>query len=46
VPVLSPVLSPDGWLRWLGILFGLWVYSFPSGVVGRLRAPRARGAGR
>nr|HET7858088.1 branched-chain amino acid ABC transporter permease [Caldimonas sp.] len=46
VPVLSQVLSPDRWLLWLGILFVLSVYYFPSGVVGRLRAPRARGAGR
>jgi branched-chain amino acid transport system permease protein len=38
VPVLGAVVSPDRWLLWLGILFVLSVYHFPSGVVGRLRA--------
>ena len=46
VPVLSQLISPDRWLLWLGILFVLSVYHFPSGVVGRLRAatttPRRR----
>ena len=37
VPVLSQLISPDRWLLWLGILFVLSVYHFPSGVVGRLR---------
>ena len=37
VPVLSHVVSPDRWLLWLGILFVLSVYHFPTGVVGRLR---------
>jgi branched-chain amino acid transport system permease protein len=41
VPVLSQLISPDRWLLWLGILFVLSVYHFPSGVVGRLRAVRA-----
>jgi branched-chain amino acid transport system permease protein len=40
VPVLAQVVSPDRWLLWLGILFVLSVYYFPSGVVGRLRAMR------
>jgi branched-chain amino acid transport system permease protein len=40
VPVLSQLISPDRWLLWLGILFVLSVYHFPSGVVGRLRALR------
>jgi branched-chain amino acid transport system permease protein len=40
VPVLSQLISPDRWLLWLGILFVLSVYHFPSGVVGRLRAIR------
>ena len=44
VPVLSQLISPDRWLLWLGILFVLSVYHFPTGVVGRLRAMRARGA--
>jgi branched-chain amino acid transport system permease protein len=42
VPWLSALLSPDRWLLWLGLLFVLSVYYFPSGVVGRLRAMRAR----
>jgi branched-chain amino acid transport system permease protein len=42
VPVLSQIVSPDRWLLWLGILFVLSVYYFPSGVVGRLRAMRHR----
>jgi branched-chain amino acid transport system permease protein len=37
VPVLSAIVSPDRWLLWLGVLFVLSVYHFPSGVVGRLR---------
>jgi branched-chain amino acid transport system permease protein len=40
VPVLADLISPDRWLLWLGILFVLSVYHFPSGVVGRLRAAR------
>ncbi len=40
VPVLAQLISPDRWLLWLGILFVLSVYHFPSGVVGRLRAMR------
>jgi branched-chain amino acid transport system permease protein len=48
LPVLSALLSPDRWLLWLGVLFVLSVYYFPTGVVGRLRiraerpAPAAR----
>ncbi len=41
VPVLAQIVSPDRWLLWLGILFVLSVYYFPSGVVGRLRGGRA-----
>jgi branched-chain amino acid transport system permease protein len=40
VPVLPQFVSPDRWLLWLGVLFILSVYHFPSGVVGRLRAVR------
>ncbi|MDB5750817.1 MAG: putative type branched chain amino acid transport system, permease component [Ramlibacter sp.] len=40
VPWLAALLSPDRWLLWLGVLFVLSVYYFPSGVVGRLRALR------
>src|SRR6187431_410995 len=32
VPVLAQIVSPDRWLLWLGILFVLSVYYFPSGV--------------
>ncbi len=38
VPVASAVFTPDRWLLWLGLLFVLSVYHFPTGVVGRLRA--------
>jgi branched-chain amino acid transport system permease protein len=38
VPVLQAVIAPDRWLLWLGVLFVLSVYHFPTGVVGRLRA--------
>jgi len=41
LPWLSALLSPDRWLLWLGLLFVLSVYYFPTGVVGRLRAMRA-----
>jgi len=37
VPLLSQLVSPDRWLLWLGVLFVLSVYHFPTGVVGRLR---------
>jgi branched-chain amino acid transport system permease protein len=40
VPLLAALLSPDRWLLWLGLLFVLSVYYFPTGVVGRLRAAR------
>jgi branched-chain amino acid transport system permease protein len=38
VPVLAQLISPDRWLLWMGVLFVLSVYHFPSGIVGRLRA--------
>ncbi|MQQ08601.1 branched-chain amino acid ABC transporter permease [Epibacterium sp. SM1979] len=37
IPILPQFLSADRWLLWLGVLFVLSVYFFPSGVVGRLR---------
>jgi branched-chain amino acid transport system permease protein len=37
IPVVSELVSPDRWLLWLGVLFVLCVYHFPSGIVGRLR---------
>jgi len=38
VPVLQAVVAPDRWLLWMGLLFVLSVYHFPTGIVGRLRA--------
>lgn len=38
IPVLSQLVAPDRWLLWLGVLFVLSVYHFPTGIVGRLRA--------
>ena len=38
VPVLGALLTPDRWLLWLGVLFVLSVYHFPTGIVGRLRS--------
>jgi branched-chain amino acid transport system permease protein len=38
VPLLPDLVHPDRWLLWLGILFILSVYRFPSGIVGKLRA--------
>ena len=43
LPWLAALLSPDRWLLWLGVLFVLSVYYFPTGVVGRLRAVRSQG---
>jgi branched-chain amino acid transport system permease protein len=43
LPWLSALLSPDRWLLWLGVLFVLSVYYFPTGVVGRLRTSAAGG---
>jgi branched-chain amino acid transport system permease protein len=40
LPWLAALLSPDRWLLWLGVLFVLSVYYFPTGIVGRLRAAR------
>jgi branched-chain amino acid transport system permease protein len=37
IPVLPNLLHPDRWLLWLGVLFIVCVYYFPSGIVGRLR---------
>jgi branched-chain amino acid transport system permease protein len=43
VPLLPDLVHPDRWLLWLGILFIVSVYRFPSGIVGKLRA---RGSGK
>lgn len=41
IPVLPALLHPDRWLLWLGVLFILSVYFFPTGIVGRLRGVKA-----
>ena len=38
VPGLPALLDPDRWLMWMGVLFILSIYFFPSGIVGRLRS--------
>ena len=42
LPMLAALLSPNRWLLWLGVLFVLSVYYFPTGVVGRLRSRALR----
>ncbi len=37
LPLLPALLTPDRWLLWLGVLFVLSVYYFPTGIVGKLR---------
>jgi len=37
IPLLPDLLHPDRWLLWLGVLFIVCVYHFPTGIVGRLR---------
>jgi branched-chain amino acid transport system permease protein len=37
LPLLPKLLHPDRWLLWLGVLFILSVYFFPTGIVGKLR---------
>lgn len=37
IPILPDLLAPERWLLWLGVLFILSVYFFPTGIVGRLR---------
>lgn len=36
-PLLPALVDPDRWLLWLGVLFVLVVYFFPTGIVGKLR---------
>lgn len=40
LPLIPLLLNPDRWLLWLGILFILSVYFFPTGIVGRLRGEK------
>ncbi|WP_338060459.1 branched-chain amino acid ABC transporter permease [Bradyrhizobium valentinum] len=42
LPGIGKVLSPDRWMLWLGLLFILAVYYFPTGIVGVLRRPARR----
>jgi branched-chain amino acid transport system permease protein len=37
IALLPALLTPDRWLLWLGVLFVLSVYYFPTGLVGKLR---------
>jgi branched-chain amino acid transport system permease protein len=37
IPFMSEALHPDRWMLWLGVLFILSVYFFPTGIVGKLR---------
>ena len=37
IPLLPALLTPDRWLLWLGLLFVLSVYYFPTCIVGKLR---------
>jgi branched-chain amino acid transport system permease protein len=37
LPVVSQLLTPERWLLWLGVLFVVCVYYFPTGIVGKLR---------
>ena len=41
VPVLPALFDPDRWLLWLGLIFVLFVYFLPAGIVGSLRRRRA-----
>ena len=43
IPLLPQLLHPDRWLLWLGILFVLSVYFFPTGIVGKLRQKKVAG---
>lgn len=41
IPVVGNLFHPDRWMLWLGVLFVLSVYFFPTGIVGKLRERRA-----
>jgi branched-chain amino acid transport system permease protein len=45
VPIAAALFSPDRWLLWLGVLFVLSVYFFPTGIIGRLRLKAHRSSG-
>ncbi len=42
IPVLAEALHPDRWMLWLGVLFVLSIYFFPTGIVGKLRGRLAQ----
>ncbi len=42
LPILPQLFHPDRWLLWLGVLFILSVYFFPTGIVGKLRSRSAK----
>ena len=42
IPLLAEALHPDRWMLWLGVLFVLSIYFFPTGIVGKLRGRRAQ----
>jgi len=42
LPLVPHLLHPDRWLLWLGALFILSVYFFPTGIVGKLRETQRR----
>ncbi len=42
VPLVGDLVNGNRWFLWLGLLFVLSVYFFPSGVVGQLRIWRAQ----
>lgn len=41
-PLLAQIFHPDRWMLWLGVLFILSVYFFPTGIVGKLRGSGSR----
>lgn len=38
IPIVPHLIHPDRWLLWLGVLFVLSVYFFPTGIAGRLQS--------
>jgi len=40
LPLVAQLFHPDRWLLWLGVLFVLSIYFFPTGIVGKLGARR------
>ncbi|MDE2428382.1 MAG: branched-chain amino acid ABC transporter permease [Burkholderiales bacterium] len=40
IPLLAQAVHPDRWMLWLGVLFVVSIYFFPTGIVGKLRGHR------